>query len=169
MMKIQVYIWLIISILVTSFAGCDHLPDYDSRLVEADSVVYIQPQQARTILDSIDCNELNEADRAYYNLLLTQASYINYDVLTQKNDSIITQALNYFTKHKGKDNKLTRTYLMKGAIMAELGKSDSAMYYYKQAEFAAENDDFNLGYAKLRIAKLYSKHHAYDGRDIEKI
>ena len=169
MMKIQVYIWLIISILVTSFAGCDYLPDYDSRLVEADSVVYIQPQQARVILDSIDCNELNEADRAYYNLLLTQASYINYDVLTKKNDSIITQALNYFTKHKGKDNKLTRTYLMKGAIMAELGKSDSAMYYYKQAEFAAEDDDFNLGYAKLRIAKLYSKHHAYDGRDIEKI
>ena len=171
MMEKQVYIWLIISALVMSLTGCNRMPDYDARLIEADSLVYDQPQQAKAILDSINREELSEADEAYYNLLLTQAVYINYDNITSDNDSIITQALDYFSKHKGDKDKLTRSYIYKGAVTEELALPDSvAMVYYKKAESSAgESDPFNRGYAQMRMGKLYIKHQAFDGRDIEKL
>ncbi len=171
MMEKQVYIWLIISALVMSLTGCNRMPDYDARLIEADSLVYDQPQQAKAILDSINREELSEADEAYYNLLLTQAVYINYDNITSDNDSIITQALDYFSKHKGDKEKLTRSYIYKGAVTEELALPDSvAMVYYKKAESSAgESDRFNRGYAQMRMGKLYIKHQAFDGRDIEKL
>ena len=171
MMEKQVYIWLIISALVMSLTGCNRMPDYDARLIEADSLVYDQPQQAKAILDSINREELSEADEAYYNLLLTQAVYINYDNITSDNDSIITQALDYFSKHEGDKDKLTRSFIYKGAVTEELALPDSvAMVYYKKAESSAgESDPFNRGYAQMRMGKLYIKHQAFDGRDIEKL
>ncbi|MBQ9575721.1 MAG: hypothetical protein IJV11_02465, partial [Muribaculaceae bacterium] len=98
-----------------------------------------------------------EHDRAYRDLLLTQARYRAY--VTATSDSDINRAVAYFADCRPIDReKLTRAYIYKGAVMDELGHPDSAMLYYKHAEATAAPDDyFNLGYVNLRIAELYQK------------
>ena len=169
MIRTHVYIWLIISTLAVLSVSCGRVPDYDKRLVEVDSIVATQPAQAKAILLDINPNDLNDADEAYYNLLLTQACYINYDVLTNANDSIIQRTLDYYADHQSDKEKYTRSNIYKGAVSQELGREDSAMFYFKRAEvYADEKDDFNRGYAQLRMGSLYKRHHAFDGRDLEK-
>ena len=156
-------------VLAGILASCYRVPDYDKRLVKADSLVYDHPDQVKAILLEINPKDLNEADEAFYNLLLTQASYINYDEITSENDSIISRALDYYKHHRGDREKLTRSYIFKGAVFDELGLPDTAMTYYKWAELNADkNDYFNRGYAQLRMGSLYKRFSAYDGRDIEK-
>ena len=170
MMNKQVYIWLIISALVMVFAGCNGVPDYDQRLVEAEKIVSKQADKAKSILQEINPNELDEANAAYYNLLLTQACYINYDIITSENDSIINRALDYFKKHKGDKEKYIRSIIYKGAVTEVLGLSDSlSMDYYKTAELYSDKKDyFNRGYAQLRMGSLYKKYKAFDGSEIKK-
>ncbi len=169
MIRTHVYIWLIISTLAVLSVSCGRVPDYDKRLVEVDSIVATQPAQAKAILLDMNPNDLSDADEAYYNLLLTQACYINYDVLTNANDSIIQRTLDYYADHQSDKEKYTRSNIYKGAVSQELGREDSAMFYFKRAEvYADEKDDFNRGYAQLRMGSLYKRHHAFDGRDIEK-
>lgn len=169
MIRTHVYIWLIISTLAVLSVSCGRVPDYDKRLVEVDSIVATQPAQAKAILLDINPNDLNDADEAYYNLLLTQACYINYDVLTNANDSVIQRALDYYADHQADKEKYARSNIYKGAVLEELGRVDSAMFYFKRAEvYADEKDDFNRGYAQLRMGSLYKRHNAFDGRDIEK-
>ena len=169
MMKYLIHISLLFLILAGILAGCDGVPKYDSRLVAADSIIYDNITLALSQLDDINPNELdNNADRAYYCLLLTQARYLNYYSLSDKD---INYALDYYQKHHREHEKLTRAYLIKGAVLEDLNKPDSAMLYYKQAELNAQkyDDHFNNGYALFRMSKLYAYHHAYDGRDIVKM
>jgi tetratricopeptide (TPR) repeat protein len=171
MIKTQVYILLVISGLALFFASCNRVPDYDKRLVKADNLVFEHTQEAKDILLEINPTELNEANQAYYNLLFTQASYLNEDdsILCIKGDSLITHALEYYKHHRGDREMFTRSYIYKGAVFDVLGQADSAMTYYKWAELYADKDDhFNRGYAQLRMGSLYRRCHAWDGRDIEK-
>ena len=156
-------------LVAACFAGCSHAPELDTRLCESDSLLHNQHELALMKLNDIQPETLtSKDDQIYHTLLQIQARYKCYEPIDGDSTNI-DKVINYYRSHKGAGDKLTRAYLMKGAIMEELELPDSAMHYYKQAEFAAQDDQFNLGYAKLRIAKLYSKHHAYDGRDIEKI
>ena len=157
---------------VASFlVGCDGVPQYDSRLIIADSLMS-SPNQRKAALDqlvNIPPNSLTkEYDKAYLALLLTQARYINYKRITS--DEVINSAVEYFENHPKDQEKLSRAYIYKGAVLEDLEKPDTAMWFYKKAEVTtSENDDFNRGYAQLRMGKLYYKNHAYDGRDIEKL
>ena len=113
------------------------------------------PDSALALVQAVDPASLTrEGDRAYRDLLLTQARYRCY--ITATSDSDINRALAYYRRHDGEREKLTRAYIYKGAVMEELGHPDSAMLYYKHAEAtAAPTDYFNLGYSKMRIAQLY--------------
>ena len=154
--------------MAACLVGCSHTPRYDARLSDADSLLHNRHELALMKLNDINPETLSsKEDQMFYTLLQIQARYKCYKPIIADTSSI-DMVINYYRKHKAEGDKLTRAYLMKGAIMQELGRSDSAMYYYKQAEFTATDDDYNLGYAQLRTAKLYSRHHAYDGRDIEK-
>ena len=169
MMKYLLHIWFVLMILASMLVGCNHAPQYDSRLLAADSIIYTKFEQAYKQLDSIKPEELtNSADQAYYSLLLTQARYICYYDISS--DSDINVAVNYYEKHDKELEKLTRSYIYKGAVLEELNKIDDAMYYYKKAATTAGEDDyFNHGYALLRMGKMYNRLHAYAGRDIEKL
>ena len=172
MMKFLLHIWFVLMILTGILVSCHRAPQYDSRLVAADSVIYEDSaKQAKSILSEIDPNNLNDASTAYYDLLYTQASYIGYDDITDKHDSIINRSLNYYKKHSKESEKLTRAYIYEGAVLENLLKPDSAMWYYKHADVTATDnlDYFNMGYARLRMGKLYASYRAYDGRDIEKM
>ena len=171
-MKVLLHIWFVAIMLTGILVGCRHVPEYDSRLVAADNVIYEDSaKQAKSILSKISPKELNDANTAYYDLLFTQAGYIGYDNITGKHDTIINQSLNYYKKHNKEFEKLARAYIYKGAVVEILSKPDSAMWYYKEADVIASEalDYFNMGYARLRMGKLYASHRAYDGRDIEKL
>ena len=151
--------WLVrivaISLLVAVVTGCGGAGRYDARLVAADSLMQPDPDSALALVQAVPPGSLTrEGDRAYRDLLLTQARYKCY--ITATSDSDINRALDYYRRHSGEREKLTRAYIYKGAVMEELGHPDSAMFYYKHAEATAAPDDyFNLGYVNLRIAELY--------------
>ncbi len=153
-------LWLIVAMagLVAVVTGCDGMHRYDGRLEAADSLMHDDPDSALALVEAIDAGSLTTAgDRAYRDLLLTQARYRCYIAATS--DSAINRALAYYRAHDGEREKLTRCYLYKGAVMGELGQVDSAMFYYKTAEVTAAPDDyFNLGQINTRIASLYRTH-----------
>ena len=144
-------------VLVAVVAGCGRTPRYDGRLVAADSLMRSVPDSALAIVEGVCHDSLAaQGDRAYRDLLLTQARYRCY--ITATSDSDINRALAYYRAHPKEREKLTRAYIYKGAVMEELGHPDSAMLHYKHAEATAAPDDyFNLGYAKLRIGELYQE------------
>ena len=166
--NILLFIALTLTILA---ASCSRTPQYDKRLMQADSLITAgQAQAAWDLLASIPDESLNrQSDRAFHALLTTQARYKCYDHFVNADE--INKAVNYYEHHKGEREKLTRAYIYKGAVMEELGKPDTAMWFYKRGEaIAVKNKDLlNMGYARLRMGRLYNHHHAYDGSDIVKL
>ena len=154
MKHLPVVILLLAAVLVAGVAGCGGLRRYDARLVAADSLMWASPDSALAIVSAID-SLAGDANLAYRDLLLTQARYKTYQDITAGDDSAVTRAMAWFRAHSGEREKLTRAYLYKGAVMQELGHVDSAMYYYKTAEVAADPEDYaNLGQINTRIARL---------------
>ena len=148
--------------LVAVVTGCRGEVRYDARLTAADSLMAAAPDSALALVEALDSASLaTPGDRAYRNLLVTQARYKCY--ITATSDSDINRALAYYRAHSDEQEKLTRAYIYKGAVMEELGHPDSAMLYYKHAEATAASDDyFNLGYTNLRIAQLYQSYYSND-------
>ena len=156
-MRFQAFLILITAIFVVT--GCGGHARYDGRLVQADSLMWSTPDSALAVLSALDTLR-GAADSAYRDLLLTQARYKAYQPITARDDSAITRALHWYRAHNGEREKLTRANLYKGAVMEELGRIDSAMYYYKTAEAAADTTDYtNLGQINIRIADLYRRYH----------
>ena len=166
MKRLPLVILVIGVLLATVVAGCGRAPRYNARLATVDSLMRSAPDSALALVEGVCRDSLAaECDRAYRDLLLTQARYRCY--VTATSDSDINRALAYYRAHQGEREKLTRAYIYKGAVMEELGHPDSAMLYYKHAEATAAPDDyFNLGYAKMRIGALYRDHYAMDGKQI---
>jgi tetratricopeptide (TPR) repeat protein len=164
----RLFILMVMAALVMMVTGCGNTHSYDNRLVAADNLIAEEPDSALTLLESLPTGSMPaEADRAYHGLLLAQARYKAY--ITATSDSDINRALSYYRNHPSDREKLTRSYIYKGAVMEELGHPDSAMYYYKTAEATAVPDDyFNLGYVKYRMGYLYGSFYAMDGKDLEK-
>ena len=148
---------LFIVLLVALVTGCGGMHHYDGRLTAADSLMMPYPDSALALVTAIPDSALTtEGDRAYRDLLMTQARYKCYAEITASDDSAICRAMDYYRRHDGERDKLTRAYLYKGAVMEELGHVDSAMYYYKTAEAAADEKDYaNLGQINTRIGTLY--------------
>ncbi len=152
---------LFIVLLMALVEGCGGMHHYDGRLTAADSLMMPSPDSALALVTAIPDSALTtEGDRAYRDLLLTQARYKCYAEITASDDSAITCAMGYYRSHSGEQEKLTRAYLYKGAVMEELGQVDSAMFYYKTAEAAADEKDYaNLGQINTRIGTLYQWHY----------
>ena len=142
-------------------------PSYDSRLSRADSLLRCNdPDSALRLLTAIDGAKLSSAgDRAYHALLMTQAQYRCYADITS--DSTINVALDYYKRHDGEREKLTRAYIYKGAVTEVLGEPEAAMACYKQAKATVQTDDiFNQGYIRLRMANIYRDHLVADSSNI---
>lgn len=153
---------VLLVVLVAGVTGCGWLHRYDGRLVAADSLMQADPDSALALVEAVGPESLRgEGDRAYRDLLLTQARYKTYQEITASDDSAITRAMAWYRAHGGEREKLTRAYLYKGAVMQELNHVDSAMYYYKTAEVNADPKDYaNLGQINTRIATLYLDYYA---------
>jgi hypothetical protein len=147
-------IWVLL-VLGAVVSGCDGTRRYDSRLTAVDSLMRSAPDSALAMVEAISRDSLtSEGDRAYCDLLLTQARYKAY--VTATSDSDINRALAWYRAHPADREKLTRAYIYKGAVMEELNHPDSAMLYYKSAEAVADTTDYHtMGYINLRIGELY--------------
>ena len=158
----RLHILVLVALLVAVATGCGGAHHYDGRLTAADSLMHDNPDSALTLVEAVNTDSLaTEGDRAYHGLLLTQARYKAYQEITASDDSAITCAMGYYRSLSGEQEKLTRAYLYKGAVMEELGQVDSAMFYYKTAEAAASEKDYaNLGQINTRIAALYRNYYA---------
>ena len=151
---------VIAAVLVAVVMGCSGAHRYDARLVVADSLMQPAPDSALALIEALPPDSLtDEGDRAYRDLLLTQARYRCY--ITATSDSDINRALSYYRAHAREREKLTRAFIYKGAVMEELGYPDSAMYYYKHAEATADKKDYNnLGQINTRIGFLFKTYYA---------
>ena len=148
------------AVAVVVVTGCGGTHRYDGRLVAADSLMQPAPDSALAALTAID-TLAGESDRAYRDLLVTQARYKCYADITASDDNAITRAMGYYRAHSSECEKLTRAFLYKGAVMEELGHVDSAMFYYKTAEATAAPKDYpNLGQINTRIARLFRDYYA---------
>ena len=161
-------IWLLMLLLGAVVPGCGGAHRYDSRLTAVDSLMRNHPDSALKLLEALPPDSLvTEHDRAYRDLLLTQARYKAY--ITATSDSDINRALDYYCAHPSDQEKLTRAYIYKGAVMNELGFPDSALIYYKIAEDKASNADYyNLGYIKLQMGALYNDFYSMEGPETVK-
>ena len=161
-MKKVLVVILLAMVLVAAVTGCDGLRRYDARLVRADSLMQADPDSALALVSAVSPGSLaSEGDRAYRDLLMTQARYKAYQDILASDDSAITRAMAWYRAHSGEREKLTRAYLYKGAVMQEQGHVDSAMYYYKTAEISADPKDYaNLGQINTRIGDLYRDYYA---------
>ena len=168
MKRLPVIICIFVA-FVAGVTGCDSMRRYDARLAAADSLMRSAPDSALAIVQVLTADSLaSEGDRAYHDLLLTQARYRCY--ITATSDSDINRALAYYRAHSGEREKLTRALIYKGAVMEEFSHPDSAMLYYKQAEANADPDDyFNLGYSKMRMATLYQDQLSQDSAAINRL
>ena len=167
MKKLWIYILLLFSLVeIWSFGSCSGQQNYDGRLTAADSLIKLDVDSALTLLEAINPASLgSEADQAYHALLLTEARYKCYIPATS--DSAVNLALDYYEQHGREQEKLTRAYVYKGAVMEELGQSRQAMQYYKKAlSQAAADDYFNQGYIRLRMGNIYRDHLVADSADI---
>ena len=155
--RLPIVLSLMTLAVVAFITGCSGAHRYNSRLVAADSLMQANPDSALAIIEAVNPDSLTTPDdRAYRDLLRTQARYKCYADIIAGDDSAATRAITYYKQHSREREKLTRAYLYKGAVMEELGHPDSAMFFYKTAEAKADDKDYiNLGQINIRIANLY--------------
>lgn len=130
-----------LSILV---AGCSSTPS--AALLEAERMMEQSPDSASAVIESINPDSLGRsADKALYNLLITQSLYKNY--LPLPADSVIQFAVNYY-KGSGDDARLMRALYYKGVVDREHGDYESAIPSALHAEELARRLDSPLWIAR---------------------
>jgi len=139
-----------------------------SELSHIDSVLTRARQYDSALhrLDSLHPGAMNNAERAYYSLLLTQAHYKNY--IDDTTDAVINVAVDYY-RHHGDHEKYTRSLLYQGCVYEIMGDAEKAIASFKSIENEADGEDLeNKAYAKLRLAVLYADNSNYADLKIRK-
>ena len=165
--------YVISAFLVAALFCCcqgDHTASRTARLERVDSIIDEQPDTALAMLRTIDMAGASDADVALFNLLQTQALYINYLPVTS--DSLINVSIGYY-RRCGDKAMLARACYYKGAAIYDIGRKKDALKFLKEAESIAEEIDdetllgkiyertchlfYDLGYASeyLKYSKLF--------------
>ena len=124
--------------------GCGVTPDA-KHLAMVDSLVVAELyDSAYHEIISMDTRFEKDEDRAHYQLLLTQTSYLTDNTLSS--DENIDSAISYFEKENERE-KLADAYYYKAACWHERGDFSKAIQYYKKAEETAlKTDNLRLLY-----------------------
>lgn len=128
-MKKLLFFFLSITIFV--FSSCKREVDaINPTLLLIDSLMQSRPDSSLYLLEQIsDPQKIKNADKAFYNLLLTQARYKNYVL---QNDSSIQIAIDYYKNNRDKE-KLAKSYFYLGCIYLEQKKLPTAIDFYLKA------------------------------------
>ena len=106
-----------------------------------------QSTDAEKLLTTIDTNQLNKEELAFYELLTIQKSWQLYHPI--KKNSTINRCIGYFYQQKD-FSKLARAYYYKGELLFYQGKQKESVISYKQAEKIVPQKDWWL------------RHHIYE-------
>ncbi len=118
---------------VIVLAGCDRQSAYERLLLEADSLIEQHTDSALRLLESIPdvTDKGDEASRAYYTLLLTQARYKCYQPVPA--DSLMRSAVRYY-EQSGNPSLLCRAYYYLAMPLYEQGQHEEALLLLKKGE-----------------------------------
>ena len=153
MRKKQYINYLFAAIFLVALISCGNAAD-NSQLVAVDSLLaQNRSEEAMQMLQAFHASAFNSHDRAYYDLLTTQAHHACH--IASTSDSAINEAVKYFKAHNDKE-KHARALLYQGCVNKDLGHLDKAITSLRQAEDMAGNDDLkNRAMAKMMMGELY--------------
>jgi len=130
MQKIPAIIISCLLLSCSSFKG-EQGKIYD-KLQAWDKILYEKPEEILDSLATLSSQDLSKKNRAYYSLLLTIAR--NKADITEKDDSVISVAVDWYKKRKDYRNTC-RSILYKGLLINEVNLRDSYLCYdLKEAE-----------------------------------
>ena len=118
-------------VVVLFFSNCRN-QRIDSRIIQAESLLYENPDSAYRLLSSIELpQESSEQSYANWCLLITSARDKSYR--PHWSDKEIKYAVSYFSK-KADARRLGQAYYTAGRVASELGDNYEAIQYYLNAE-----------------------------------
>ena len=125
-------------LLILFLWGCDTSPK--SRLLDdVDSLVVAEKfDSAYYKVLNMPPKFDNLKDKAHYQLLLAQTSYLTYNTLPT--DSIIDDAIKYYEQSDDME-RLADAYYYKASCLYERNEAVNAIHFYKKAEEVADKSD----------------------------
>lgn len=145
---------LIVLVFVLFCASCKNA-NTNAELGQIDSLLQQnKPEIAYESLSALNTENFSKGDRAYYDLLLTEAQYKNY--VPFASDSIINSVVNYYERNSD-GNKYTRALILQGCVYEDLAKPEMAINCFNLAEEAAPKEALSdIAYAKLKMGDVYN-------------
>ena len=140
----QLLTYILICVL-TSFVGCRQQSAYDTILFEVNAIIEQNADSAYTLLQTISDEIGNEADRAYYTLLMAQATYKLYKKTPV--DSILCQTVKYY-EHTGDRQRQCKAIYYRAMPLYEQGNHEKALLLLKEGEELATDIHDKLYMAK---------------------
>ena len=154
-----------ILICISAFLGCGHSRTV-AALVEADSLMWTRPDSSLALVRSVSPDTLDDENRAYHALLLTQAQFRNN--IYPDTDTIINRALDFYADNHNRE-RLTRSLFYKGCLLKKLGRYTDAIQYLLIAEEYCDSTDYRmLGMINLHQGDVYLLRYSNDAIPIEK-
>ena len=129
-------------------------------LQTADQLIFVAPDSAVIMLDSLDLDHASRAQRAHHALLLTKARVKSYILLSD--DSLIAVAADYYRGHG--DSLEVQSLYYRGAIQSRHGDHPDALLSLIQAADLADaiGDDFYRAMACREQVGVYTKLYEFD-------
>lgn len=109
--------------------GCSD-PGHDGRLTRIEETIPESPEEALSCLDSINPEDLSDADRHYYDLLTIKAGDKGY--IRHTSDSTVLSVIDYYSTHKG-DGLYAEALYYGGRVYCDMGDSPTALRYFRMA------------------------------------
>lgn len=129
----------------------------DLALSKADELMWVKPDSALAVLESVDTTSMRtRTQKARYSLLYSMALDRNYADTTDTR--IIMPAVRYYERHGSQDDRLKALFYF-GRMQATAGEYDKAVVTLSRAlEYSDEVSDMRmLGFAYSEIAYSYSQ------------
>lgn len=146
-------------VLAFMLAGCGGRHDIGATLDRADRLLFVSPDSALALLDSVDSPTLSEADRARRAFLVTKARHFGDYPFTD--DSLINIAVDYYAGRG--DSIETQSYFLKSLAESNTDNIDASLLSAMMAYDCASrlNDYPYMGRAARQQSDLYSRLFAY--------
>ena len=130
--------------------------DYAHRLALADTLLAQgNSNGALKELKALPANGLNDDDKAYHALLMTEARLNSNRAIAS--DSIIGIAVDHYAR-SGNDSRHARALLLQGCVNEDIGNLDKAVECLHKAEDIAQKDNpSTCAQAKLRLGHIYQQ------------
>lgn len=153
---------ILLYVFVLSLAAC-HPEGTNVKLGldKAAQLIEQDPDTASIILETIQMNQMNEAQLAEYNLLYTQ---FNEDKnIPHSSDNQIRQAVSYYEQY-GDEYQKSKAYYYLACVESDLNKEKDAEIHFKEAiKLAAQTEEYEqMTKICKRCSLYYQKYGNFD-------